>query len=97
MKKAVDSVRILINEFSKAKNSELYQIISKMSLADLNRVIYRCDKEERDEGYGFDTYNIPNFGFMVYAGLQGKKEYTFLRYFVDLHFDSKFSYYLESI
>lgn len=50
----------------------MYQIINNMSLADLNRALYRCDKEERDEGYGFDTYNIPNFGFMVYAGLQGK-------------------------
>lgn len=72
MKKSVDSVRNLINEFSKTKNSDLYQIIQKMSLADLNRALFRCDKEERDEGYGFDTYNIPNFGFVVYAGLQGK-------------------------
>lgn len=73
MRTAVDSVRKLINCFSKVKESELNQIISKMSLADLNRALFRCDKEERDEGYGFDTYNIPNYGFMVYAGLQGKK------------------------
>lgn len=71
MKKSVESVRALINEFSASKNTTLRQIVSKMLLADLNRALYRCDKEERDEGFGFDTYNIPNFGFMVYAGLQG--------------------------
>lgn len=73
MKKAVDFVRNLINEFASSKGTDLYQITRKMSLADLNRAIFRCDKEERDEGHGFDTYNIPNFGFMVYAGLQGEK------------------------
>lgn len=73
MKKAVESVRSLINEFAVIKNTKLHEIVRKMSLADLNRALYRCDKEERDEGYGFDTYNIPNFGFMVYAGLQGNK------------------------
>lgn len=42
-----------------------------MSLADLNRALYRCDQEERDEGYDFGAYNIPNFGSTFYCGLQG--------------------------
>lgn len=71
MKEAVKSVRSLINQFSLTKETELSSIIDKLTLADLNRAIYRCDQEERDEGFGFDTYHIPNFGSLVYAGLQG--------------------------
>lgn len=86
MRTAVDSVRKLINDFSKAKDSKLNQIISTMSLADLNRALFRCDKEERDEGYGFDTYNIPDYGFMVYAGLQGEKNmYIMLDFSMSQH------------
>lgn len=68
---AIKTVRNLIDTFSLTKPTSLNTIISKMSLSDLNRALYRCDQEERDEGYGFNTYNIPNFGSMVYAGLQG--------------------------
>nr|XP_023029124.1 glycogen debranching enzyme [Leptinotarsa decemlineata] len=71
MKNAVEKVRNLIDKFSLKEQTDLSAIISKMTLGDLNRALYRCDQEERDEGFGFDTYNIPNFGPMVYAGLQG--------------------------
>lgn len=44
----------------------------KLSLVDLNFVLYRCDAEERDFSGGKDgVYNVPNFGPLVYAGLQG--------------------------
>lgn len=72
MKDAINSVRSLISQFSITKETELSRIIDKLTLADLNRIIYRCDQEERDEGLGFDTYHIPNFSSLVYAGLQGK-------------------------
>lgn len=43
-----------------------------LKLRDLNFVLYRCDPEERDSSGGQDgVYNIPNFGPIVYAGLQG--------------------------
>ncbi|CAH1981135.1 unnamed protein product [Acanthoscelides obtectus] len=71
MKNAVETVRKLIPQFSLTNETELNKIISKMQLSDLNRALYRCDQEERDESFGFDTYNIPSFGSMVYAGLQG--------------------------
>nr|CAI5828955.1 unnamed protein product [Callosobruchus analis] len=71
MKDGVETVRKLIPQFSLTSETELKKIISKMQLSDLNRALYRCDQEEKDEGFGFDTYNIPNFGSMVYAGLQG--------------------------
>ncbi|KAE9971343.1 hypothetical protein BLS_004479 [Venturia inaequalis] len=45
---------------------------SKLNLADLNHLLYRCEPEERDATDGKDgTYNIPGHGQLVYAGLQG--------------------------
>lgn len=44
-------------------------IASKLSLADLNQVLYRCDAEEQEDGGG--CYNIPNWTPLKYAGLQG--------------------------
>lgn len=72
MKRAIKNVRDLISQFSLKKESELWKIVSEMTLPDLNRALYRCGQEERDEGHGFDTYNIPNFGSLVYAGFQGQ-------------------------
>uniref|UniRef100_A0A8B9TKE1 Glycogen debranching enzyme n=1 Tax=Anas platyrhynchos TaxID=8839 RepID=A0A8B9TKE1_ANAPL len=44
-------------------------IASKLSLADLNQVLYRCEAEEQEDGGG--CYNIPNWSPLKYAGLQG--------------------------
>lgn len=42
------------------------------SLADLNLILYRAESEEKDSSDNRDgCYNIPNFGPLVYAGLQG--------------------------
>lgn len=71
MQKAVEKIRNLINQFSLTKSNDLTNIIDKLTLADLNRILYRCQQEEKDEGFNFDTYNIPKFGYLVYAGLQG--------------------------
>lgn len=71
MRASVKTVRSLISQFSITKNTELSTIMTQMTLPDLNRALYRCGQEETDEGYGFDTYDIPNFGRMVYAGFQG--------------------------
>ncbi|XP_053966475.1 glycogen debranching enzyme isoform X1 [Anastrepha ludens] len=50
---------------------ELREIIGKLDLVDLNRALFTCDEEERDHGYGGATYDIPNYGRIVYCGLQG--------------------------
>jgi glycogen debranching enzyme len=43
-----------------------------VNLADLNFILYRCDAEERDSSENKDgVYDIPGYGPLVYAGLQG--------------------------
>ncbi|KAM4895919.1 glycogen debranching enzyme isoform 2-T3 [Sylvia borin] len=44
-------------------------IASKLTLAELNQVLYRCEAEEQEDGGG--CYNIPNWSPLKYAGLQG--------------------------
>lgn len=43
-----------------------------LDLVDLNFLLYRCEAEERDGSEGKDgAYEIPGYGKLVYAGLQG--------------------------
>ena len=43
-----------------------------LDLIDLNFLLYKCEAEERDFSGGKDgTYDIPGYGKIVYAGLQG--------------------------
>ncbi|KAL1895883.1 bifunctional 4-alpha-glucanotransferase/amylo-alpha-1,6-glucosidase [Sporothrix stenoceras] len=43
-----------------------------LSLVDLNFLLYRCEAEERDSSGGNDgVYDLPGYGRLVYAGLQG--------------------------
>lgn len=73
IKPALDKVNNLIEDLTLLNGSELRAIVSQMNFADLNRALYRCDQEERDETANkFGVYNIPGYGSLVYAGLQGK-------------------------
>lgn len=56
---------------SSNKIDELHSIIENLSLCDLNRVLYRADPEERDDGNGGGVYVLPETGSLVYCGLQG--------------------------
>uniref|UniRef100_A0A7N6FJH7 Glycogen debranching enzyme n=1 Tax=Anabas testudineus TaxID=64144 RepID=A0A7N6FJH7_ANATE len=47
----------------------LAQLMSKLTLADLNVLLFRCDSEEQEDGGG--CYNIPGWETLKYAGLQG--------------------------
>ncbi|XP_016953294.2 glycogen debranching enzyme isoform X1 [Drosophila biarmipes] len=51
--------------------SQLQAIVSKLDLVALNGALFTCDEEERDQGKGGTAYDIPNFGRIVYCGLQG--------------------------
>ncbi|XP_051556353.1 glycogen debranching enzyme-like isoform X4 [Myxocyprinus asiaticus] len=47
----------------------LTQIMSKLTLADMNVLLFRCDAEEKEDGGG--CYNIPGWTSLKYGGLQG--------------------------
>ncbi|KAI2635500.1 glucanotransferase domain of glycogen debranching enzyme-domain-containing protein [Xylaria nigripes] len=52
--------------------SEAESAMSELDLVDLNYLMYQCEAEERDGSEGKDgAYDIPNYGKIVYAGLQG--------------------------
>jgi glycogen debranching enzyme len=51
--------------------SNFRAIVNKLTLADLNRCLFRIDQEERDDCYGFGAYDVPNYGRLVYCGLRG--------------------------
>uniref|UniRef100_A0A3P8XNX5 Glycogen debranching enzyme n=1 Tax=Esox lucius TaxID=8010 RepID=A0A3P8XNX5_ESOLU len=47
----------------------LAQMMSKLTLADMNLLMFRCDSEEQEDGGG--CYNIPSWTSFKYGGLQG--------------------------
>lgn len=48
------------------------EAFGELDLIDLNFLLYRCEAEERDASEGRDgVYDIPGYGKLVYAGLQG--------------------------
>ena len=68
---AVDRLRCVVQQLTCfSADTELEPIISRLTLADMNRVLYRCDQEERDEGRQGAAYEVPNWGPLVYSGLQ---------------------------
>ncbi|CAF0868627.1 unnamed protein product [Brachionus calyciflorus] len=51
--------------------NEIENILNKLNFDELNILLYRCSQEETSEGINSDVYNIPNYGPLVYAGIQG--------------------------
>ena len=60
------------NQESYSQIDELDAIIANLSLSDLNRVLYRADPEEQDDGNGGGVYVLPDTGPLMYCGLQGQ-------------------------
>ncbi|KAF9919336.1 hypothetical protein BX616_007060 [Lobosporangium transversale] len=46
-------------------------VFNSLNWLELNIALYRCDGEERDLTSGNGVYNIPNYGALVYCGLEG--------------------------
>ncbi|KAH9488900.1 hypothetical protein Btru_058327, partial [Bulinus truncatus] len=57
--------------FSETDKCHFRAIVSKLTFADLNRILFRIDQEERDDCYEFGAYRVPNSGPLVYCGLKG--------------------------
>ncbi|XP_076462933.1 glycogen debranching enzyme-like [Babylonia areolata] len=55
----------------KWQDSAFRKIAGRLSLSDLNRILYRVGVEEEGDGFGFSTYKIPNYGNLCYCGLRG--------------------------
>ncbi|CAO3677994.1 unnamed protein product [Rhizopus microsporus] len=61
------------------KYAEIHELVTKMdddvfknmNLTDCNVVLYRCSSEEIAATSGDSVYVVPNYGELVYAGLQG--------------------------
>ncbi|KTW30644.1 glycogen debranching enzyme [Pneumocystis carinii B80] len=51
-------------------SSDLDKAMENLDLTDLNAVMYRCNQEEYDT-INNGTYNIPDFGDLVYCGFEG--------------------------
>ncbi|XP_029970686.1 glycogen debranching enzyme isoform X1 [Salarias fasciatus] len=52
-----------------ALQKPLSQLMAKLTLAELNILLFRCDSEEQEDGGG--CYSIPGWESLKYAGLQG--------------------------
>lgn len=63
---ACHGLQKLLNEPAK----DLHGIVNKLSLADLNHVLFKCDQEEQDD-LGTGVYSLDGYGPLKYAGLQG--------------------------
>jgi len=84
IKSALISVRKLLSAFgyrmktfsarrmSVIQGAQLESYITSTSLNDINRILFRCDGEERDDGKGFGAYNLAFYGDLKYCGLQGE-------------------------
>uniref|UniRef100_A0A8D8RVX4 Glycogen debranching enzyme n=1 Tax=Cacopsylla melanoneura TaxID=428564 RepID=A0A8D8RVX4_9HEMI len=59
----IDSAKIALSKLSLV--FDFSHNVTSLSLSDLNKVLYCCGEE--DGG----TYNVPNYGHLVYCGLQG--------------------------
>ena len=53
----------------------LFEIVNKLNLSDLNHVLFKCDQEEREDIGGGGVYCLDGYGALKYAGLQGIVRY----------------------
>ncbi|CAF3847295.1 unnamed protein product [Rotaria sp. Silwood1] len=71
IRQSVIYLKQLLDQYSNPR-SQFNHIIKQLTLVDLERVIYRTSIEEQSDGKGFDVYLIPDYGKLVYCGIQGQ-------------------------
>ena len=49
----------------------LHEIIQKLTLSDLNHILFKCEEEEKDDNANGGVYALDGYGKLKYAGLQG--------------------------
>jgi len=75
IKPALMNLQDTVLQIISKKASKLHDIISCMNFSDLNVALYRCDQEEREETSNkFGVYDVPGYGSLVYAGIQGNHD-----------------------
>lgn len=67
----VRKIRSNIENVIKKTDLRFSSILSSLNLCDMNRVLFRCDAEERADGFGIAAYDFPGWESMKYCGLQG--------------------------
>jgi len=65
--KAVNQIKKIVEQFDDS-TSQINAIIEKLSLCDLNYVLFRCDHEERDD-IGGGAYKLSSIGALNYCGI----------------------------
>ena len=61
-----------VKDLERLLGAQVEPVFSSLSLIDLNFLLYRCHAEELDSSSGaVGSYDIPGYGPLVYAGLQG--------------------------
>ncbi|CAF3932255.1 unnamed protein product [Rotaria sordida] len=71
IRQSIINIKQILNQYSNS-TSQFNKIINKLTLIDLERIIYRTSIEEKSDGKGFDCYIIPDYGILNYCGLQGQ-------------------------
>ncbi|CAF3842347.1 unnamed protein product [Rotaria sp. Silwood1] len=71
IQQSVINIKQLLNQFN-IHDSQFNQIVKQLTLVDLERIIYRTSIEEQSDGKGFDVYSIPDYGKLIYCGIQGQ-------------------------
>ena len=67
--KSQNAFDLVAEPVASATWEDLQESLTSMTLADMNVALYRCEKEEVEDGRP-GSYTIPNYGAMQYCGFQ---------------------------
>nr|XP_039272598.1 glycogen debranching enzyme-like [Styela clava] len=64
-------VRSIVKKLIDNQDIEFKTALASLNLEDLNRVLFRCDEEEKSDGFGIGVYNFQGWDSLKYCGLVG--------------------------